>query len=241
MLRALWVEENCRDVSMVASIVSQGLDMDIARGISADPPGEDACAAAVRAIATLRTAQFDVTIDYDDSTSLGMQLRFDLGARTEPARLYVLAIARRGAVVTRAGEFVQLGRRSWQRQGDGSWIPSEAGEAQPDPTESIRRRVSALLPRLEPGQRVAVTRAPGLALLTWTDEALNAKMQLEIDPVSGTPRRFQRETRSTGTVLTVICSGWNRAVEINPLDVRNDPPPGMRETPLLQHDGDTVP
>jgi hypothetical protein len=176
-------------------------------------------------MATLRTAQFAVTIDYDDSTSLGMQLRFDLGARREPARLSILAIARRGAVVTRAGEFVQLGERSWQRQADGNWIPGERGESRGDPAESIRRRLGVLLPRLEPGQRLAVTRAGDLALLRWIDEALNAEMLLEIEPTSGIPRRFRRETLSTGIVLTVICSDWNRAVEINP-------PTGVPDMPL---------
>jgi hypothetical protein len=217
---------------MVASTAAREMIMDIARGPDAVPPFADDGAAAARAIAALRTAQFDATIDFDDGTSLGMQLRFDLGAGAEPARLYVVAIARRGAVITQAGEFVQVGERSWQRQADGSWLPGETGGERAASAESIRRRVNALLPRLESGQRLSIDRAPDLSLLTWTDEALNAEMLLEIEPTSGIPRRFRRETRSTGTVLTVLCSNWNRAVQINPPDFPGGRPVGTRDTPL---------
>lgn len=158
--------------------------------------------------AGLRTGQFIVTTDSGDGTRVVEAFRFDLGDGQYPPRLHVLATYEDSGAI-RITEQLTIGERSWQRAGDGPWLPAET-------QQDVPTQVYMILPQVELATNPSSSVDGTVVLLRWRNAFDNADVTLEIDPNNGVPRQMERTDRTSGARRSVRYERWNEPVDIMP-------------------------
>ncbi|MCZ7571464.1 MAG: LysM peptidoglycan-binding domain-containing protein [Ardenticatenaceae bacterium] len=161
-----------------------------------------------QAEAAVRTGRFDVAINYGDRTRSVASILFDLGDGRREPRLHIITTYE-SAEGTQAIERITIGNRSWERQPDNPWVAKTE-------EEGVWAQVQAFLPHAGSVSDAEIGSGGNTALLHWYAADRHADVTLQADPVTHIPRELRQVTRGTNTVLTVIYSGWNTAVEISP-------------------------
>jgi hypothetical protein len=156
---------------------------------------------------TLRTGQFDATLESSDTSRSQASVRFDLGDVNQAARLQMAARYESGSGA-QTTERIVVGDKVWQRQAGGGWTVAPKKEGVWDQVRIfLPQAASALEPRLDDGNPPT---------LHWLDAGRNEEVTVQFDPASGVPHTMQRVSRATGAILTVTYQGWNIPVEISP-------------------------
>lgn len=178
-------------------------------GPTAGPPtAAEVLRQVAAAEAALRTGQLEGTIDYGNGTRSSAQVRFDLGADGGVPRLHIVTTYQ-SASGTQTVERITIGDKAWQRQPGGEWTTIAE-------QEGAWGQVQTFLPHAASITSAETDSSTGPALLHWYDAVHDADMTLQVDLATGVPRELRQVTRGTGLALTVIYSGWNTPVEINP-------------------------
>ncbi|MFN8458077.1 MAG: hypothetical protein U0401_26070 [Anaerolineae bacterium] len=176
-------------------------------------PGVDPMAFAFRqqiakAEAGLRSGQFEAVLDFGDGTRSTARVLFDLGSAEDTPRFHLVSTYQNSATSAQTYERITIGKQTWDRQADNSWIESLA-------QAGVREQVQDFLPQ------VGLVAAPQLKntlsrpILRWRDAGAGTDVILHFDPTTGTPQQLRQLTLATKATLTINYVSWNaKSIEI---------------------------
>jgi len=158
-------------------------------------------------VAALRTGEFEAVIAYVGNTRSTVQVQFNIDDARQVMSLHVTT---RYQAVTgmRTDERLLVNEDSWQRQGD-SW--TSVAEA-----AGLREQFPIYLPHPSAGTGMTAQLSGEDVVLQYYDPALDADTILLVDRTTGQPRTIRQDALQSGTVTTVIYSGWNTPTPIVP-------------------------
>ena len=163
--------------------------------------------------AALRSGQIEAEIVQGDGTRWSAVIRFTSSA-SQQSRLHI-TLTQHGESGDQTQEHIAIGDpwigdRWWQRQPDGSWVPTPS-------RGGVWEQIQPFLPHANAAPAMAIREvAETTTTVQWRDAARDADITLVVATESGIPRELRQVTPAApGATVTITYALWNSPVEIN--------------------------